>query len=135
MLHLLVGLQALVAAHHREVALAQALHAQRSLLGVPHGLSVDRHRRAVEIDPKYYAAHFQLASLLDRTNRLDEAASEYEVAAPGFRSSGDYHYRLGFVYFRLGRKDRARDSLRRAIDVAPGSRSAAKAGDLLKALH
>ena len=95
---------------------------------------VDSLRRAVEINPKYYAAHFQLASLLDRMNKLEEAASEYEVAAPGFRTSGDYHYQLGFVYFRLGRKDQARDSLRRAIDVAPGSRSAAKAGDLLRTI-
>lgn len=95
---------------------------------------VNNLRLAVEINPKYYAAHFQLASLLDRMNKLDEAASEYEVAAPGFRNSGDYHYRLGFVYFRLGRKDQARDSLRRAIEVAPGSRSAAKAGDLLRTI-
>ena len=96
--------------------------------------AIDNLRRAVEIDTKYYGAHFQLASLLDKTGKLEEAASEYEVAGPGFRASGDYHYQLGFVYFRLGRRDPARDSLRRSIEVAPGSRSAAKAGDLLKML-
>jgi len=96
--------------------------------------AIDNLRRAVEINTKYYAAHFQLASVLDKTGKLEEAASEYEVAGPGYRASGDYHYQLGFVYFRLGRRDPARDSLRRAIEVAPGSRSAAKAGDLLKML-
>jgi type IV pilus assembly protein PilF len=89
-------------------------------------------RRAVEIDPKYYQAHFELASLLDRDGKIAEAAREYEVAAPAYRNVGDYHYRLGFVYFRLGEKAKARDSLERAIAVAPGSNSAAQADELLR---
>jgi len=97
--------------------------------------AIEHLRRAVEIDPKYFAAHFNLASLLDREGKLDEAASEYEVAAIGYRDNGDFHYQLGFVYFRLDQKQRARESLRRSIQVAPGSHSAAKAGDLLKLLE
>jgi Tfp pilus assembly protein PilF len=92
-------------------------------------------RRAVEINPKYYQAHFELASTLDRMDRLAEAAQEYEVAAPGYRQSGDYYYRLGLAYFRLGEAFKARENLRRAIDVAPGSESAARAGDLLEMIH
>lgn len=89
-------------------------------------------RRAVEIDPRYHQAHFELASLLDREGQIEEAAREYEVAAPAYRSVGEYHYRLGFVYFRLGQKAKARDSLERAISVAPGSNSATQADEILR---
>jgi Tfp pilus assembly protein PilF len=92
-------------------------------------------RRAVEIDPKYYQAHFELASLLDREGQIEEAAREYEVASPGYRGVGEFHYRLGFAYFRLGERAKARESLERAISVAPGSNSAAQAGELLKLME
>jgi tetratricopeptide (TPR) repeat protein len=92
-------------------------------------------RAAVGINPKYYKAHFQLASVLERAGRFDEAAREYEVAEPGFRNNGDYFYRRGFTYFRLGRHDHARDMLSRVLTIAPGSESAARAGELLEMLE
>jgi len=94
--------------------------------------AIEALRSAVEISPRFYKAHFELASLLDREGNLDEAAREYEAATPAYRTIGEFHYRLGFVYFRLGDKGKAKDSLERAIDVAPGSNSAAQAGELLK---
>ena len=84
------------------------------------------------INPKYYTAHFELASILDRIGELAEAVREYEVSEPGYRNSGDYLYRMGFVYFRLGEEQKARDRLTRVIDVAPGSKSAEQADRLLK---
>lgn len=92
-------------------------------------------RKAVEIDPKYYRAHFELASLLDKTGALDEAVREYEVAAPEYQSSGEYHYRLGFGYFRLGDRAKARGALSRAIEVSPGSEAAARSDEVLKLLR
>jgi len=92
-------------------------------------------RRSVEINTKYYKAHYQLASLLDRTGELREAVSEYEVAAPGYLRNADYHQRLGFAYFRQGDKLKARESLRRAIDIAPGSESAARAFEVLELIE
>lgn len=92
-------------------------------------------RRSVEINTKYYKAHYQLASLLDRTGELREAVREYEVAAPGYLRSADYHQRLGFAYFRQGDRLKARASLRRAIDVAPGSESAARAFEVLELIE
>ena len=97
--------------------------------------SLTQLRRAVEINPKYYHAHFELASTLDRLDKLPEAAQEYEVAAPDYRSSGDYFYRLGLVYFRLGEGFKAKEKLRQAIDVSPGSESAARARELLGMIH
>ena len=92
-------------------------------------------RKAVELDPKFYQGHYELASLLDRTGRLDEAVRLYEVAAPGYRTDGSYHYRLGLACFRLKRTDEARKHLERVLEVAPGSENAAKADDLLKLMR
>jgi Tfp pilus assembly protein PilF len=97
--------------------------------------AVEALRRAVEINPRYYQGHFELASLLDRMGKLPEAAREYEVAEPGYSGYGDYHYRLGFAYFRLGQRDKARQSLARVLEVAPGSESAARAQELLELLN
>ncbi len=89
-------------------------------------------RKAVEIDPKYYQAHYELAARLDAAGKLEEATREYEVAAPDYRTSGEYHYRLGFAYLRLGDKARASEHLRKVLEVSPGSENAARADDLLK---
>jgi Tfp pilus assembly protein PilF len=94
--------------------------------------AVQQFRTAVEINPKFYQAHFELASTLDRLGRLAEAARMYEIAEPDYRQSAEYHYRLGFTYFRLGDKLRARGSLERARSVAPGSVSAARADEVLE---
>jgi type IV pilus biogenesis/stability protein PilW len=97
--------------------------------------AVSMFRRAVEIDPEFYLGHYELASTLESTGRLEEAAREFEVAAPGYRNSGEYHYRLGFTYMRLGNNAKARYHLNRVIEVSPGSESAAKADDLLEMMN
>lgn len=37
-------------------------------------------RRAVKMDPNNYSAHYQLAQVLQETNRLEEAKREFEIA-------------------------------------------------------
>lgn len=97
--------------------------------------AVEALRRSVGIDPKYFKAHFHLASILERVGGLLEAAREYEVAEPAFRNDGEYWYRRGFAYYRLGEEDKARESLLRVLSVAPGSESAARADELLEVLN
>jgi Tfp pilus assembly protein PilF len=92
-------------------------------------------RKAVEVDTKYYPAHYELAATLESIGKLEEAAREYVVAAPGYRNQGTYLYRLGFTYFRLGDRTRARENLSRVLEVSPGSESAAKAEELLKMME
>jgi type IV pilus biogenesis/stability protein PilW len=92
-------------------------------------------RRSVEIDPRYYRAHYELAALLERSGRVAEAAREYEVAEPGHRASGEYWYRRGMAYYRLGDRQKALDSLNRVRVVAPGSESAARADELLDIMN
>ena len=94
--------------------------------------AVESFRKSVGIDPEYHKAHFHLASALDRVGNLSEAAREYEVAEPAFKNDGEYWYRRGFAYYRLGREGHALESLQRVQVVAPGSESAARADELLE---
>lgn len=91
-------------------------------------------RQAVEIDPKFYKAHYELASELDKTGRTEEAVRLYEVAAPEFRADPTYHYRLGVVYVKMKNPEKARIHLNRVLELSPGSENAVKAADLLKVL-
>src|SRR5262245_834157 len=97
--------------------------------------AVEAMRKSVGIDPKYFKAHYHLASTLDQVGRLIEAAREYEVAEPAFRTDGEYWYRRGFAYYRLGETEKARDSLLRVRSVAPGSESASRADEILGVLN
>ena len=96
--------------------------------------AVGSFRQSVGIAPDYHKAHFHLASALDRVGKLAEAAREYEVAEPAFKNDGEYWYRRGFAYYRLGRAGNALESLQRVRVVAPGSASAARADELLELL-
>ncbi len=89
-------------------------------------------RKAVEINPKFWRGHFELASLLDKGGQLDEAAREYEVAAPDYKANGEYHYRIGLAYMKLNESAKAREHFLRCEELSPGSESASKAYDLLK---
>lgn len=89
-------------------------------------------RKAVELNPKFHRAHYELASLLDRADKLDEAVRIYEAAAPDYRNDPEFNYRIGFAYFRLGQNDRARVHLSKVLDLAPGSENAVKADEILK---
>lgn len=91
-------------------------------------------RRAVETNPKFWRAHYELASALDKAGRLDEAIREYEVAVPDYKSNAEYHYRLGLAYLKDEQPGKAREHLSRCQDLAPGSENASRALDLLKML-
>ncbi len=88
-------------------------------------------RSAVEKSPQYYAAHYELAKLLDRQDQLRDAIDEYEVAAPDFSADPTYHYRLGLAYFRDHNPEKAREHLTKVTAALPGSEKAAKAKEIL----
>lgn len=97
--------------------------------------SIAQFRRAVQIDPRYFKAHYELALALDSVGQLDEALDELIVAEPAYRADGDYWYRRGFLEFRLERAVQALDSLRRCLDVSPGSPAAAQARELMQVIQ
>jgi len=96
--------------------------------------AVKQLRRAVEINPKYWRGHFELASVLDKAGHIEEAAREYEVAAPDYKGNGEYHYRIGLAYMKLNESSKAREHFARCQELSPGSESASKAYDLMKML-
>jgi Tfp pilus assembly protein PilF len=89
-------------------------------------------RRSVEVNPKFWRGHFELASVLDKAGHLEEAAREYEVAAPDYKGNGEYHYRIGLAYMKLDQKAKAKEHFMRCQELSPGSESASKAYDLMK---
>ena len=93
--------------------------------------AIDHFRLAVQIDPRFHQAHFELALALESIGQLDEALDEMVVAEPSYRGDGEYWYRRGFLEFRSDRSHAAMESLRRCIDVSPGSPAAAKARELM----
>jgi type IV pilus assembly protein PilF len=93
--------------------------------------AIGQFRRAVQIDPRFFKAHFELALALDAVGQFEEALDEVVVAEPAYRNDGDYWYRRGFLEFRLQRPNRALESLRRCLDVSPGSPAAAQARELM----
>lgn len=95
----------------------------------------DSLRQAVGINPKFSRGHFELAGILEEAGELSAAVDEYRVAEPGYRNSADYHYRIGLAYFRLGDRLESRQHLERAVDLAPGSPVAEKAGDLIEMMR
>ncbi len=95
------------------------------------GEALDDLRRAVELKTRYYRAHFEMARVLDQLDRLEEAFTAFEAAEPGYEKDAVFHYERGKALFRGGLLTEAERMLRRAMELAPGSESAAKARELL----
>jgi tetratricopeptide (TPR) repeat protein len=65
-------------------------------------------QKAISIDARDAAAHFELGVVFDRTRSYTDAAREFEAAARLDPSDPATHYRLSRVYDRLGKGDAAR---------------------------
>ena len=91
-------------------------------------------RRSVELRPRYYLAHFEMAKILEQRERFDEALRAFETAEPGFPKNPEFLYRYGYALYRSGNEAHSRRVLERVIDLAPGSETAAKAAQLLGAI-
>lgn len=88
-------------------------------------------RQAVEVNPRFYRAHLEIARLLDGLDRSGEALPAFRVAAPGYPDDAPYHLDYGVALFRAGRYEDALEQLHRVIELAPGSSQAVKAGELI----
>jgi tetratricopeptide (TPR) repeat protein len=75
-------------------------------------------RRALELDPRHTLARYNLALVLQRTDRLKEAHAELERGL-AIDPRPELYYTEGIVYWHEGRLDRAAASLRSAVDRQP----------------
>ena len=94
--------------------LGESLDAARDLAGAEREL-----RRAVEIDPRSVLARTSLATVLQKSGRLQEAESEYRAA---LRLAPDHPpaiFNLAALLWGTGRRDEAAALYRRFLEVAP----------------
>jgi Flp pilus assembly protein TadD len=82
--------------------------------------------KALAINPNDAAAHFELGSALERTQRYAEAAREWERAAQLAPNDAATHYRLARVYDRLGKHEEARAERARHAELEEAQQQAAK---------
>lgn len=76
-------------------------------------------REAVELDPRFAEAHFNLGVAYQRIKANDKALDELREAARLRPDNADYHYAVGGAYFRVERYRHAIDSFERAIKIDP----------------
>lgn len=77
-------------------------------------------RRTIELDPSNAQALNYLGySLADRSEKLDDALRYVKRALELDAWNGAYHDSLGWVYFRMGRLEQAREPLERAAREFP----------------
>ena len=81
--------------------------------------SVAQYRKALEVDPGYAEAHFNLGNSYVVMDRLAEAEAEYEEAVGAEKKFVLAHYNLGILYEDSGRIDQAMAAYRRAVDYDP----------------
>lgn len=98
------------------------------------GEALSELRRAVGLRPRYHRAHYEMALILEELNRPREMLDALDAAAPGYDEDAEFFYRRGAAHFRLSKPERAREDLRRAIDLAPGSETARRARELLEVM-
>ncbi len=76
-------------------------------------------RRAIAVKPDYVHAHYNLAELLRKTGRSDDAIASYRRAIALKSDFAEAHHGLGQAFEVSGQPDRALESYRRALALRP----------------
>ena len=88
--------------------------------------------RALEIDPGYSSAHANMALVLERQGKLDEAVTHYSEALRFMANPAmlaQTHYRLGNLLAKRGDKAQATLHYREALRLKPDYTQAQQALD------
>ena len=64
-------------------------------------------KKAIQLDPSFPKAHFQLGNVYSDKRQYTDAISEYQQAIKLDPNVADVYYRLGQAYFHLGERDLA----------------------------
>lgn len=81
-------------------------------------------QRAIELDPAFAAAHYNLGVTFQRLESYDKAAAAYRDAIRCDPRDPDYKYALGAAYYHRGDYRRAIDWFRKALAVDDHHRQA-----------
>jgi tetratricopeptide (TPR) repeat protein len=74
-------------------------------------LAAEHARKALRVNPKSDAAHFQLAKALDRSQEWPKAAEALESAIAVNPRASSYHYLLSGIYRRLGKAKESEEQM------------------------
>ena len=74
-------------------------------------------QRAVQLDPEFAKAHFNLGILYDQIHRYPAAVASYEQVEALSPEIPVIHFRLGVAYSRVGRTQEAQTSIQKYISM------------------
>ena len=78
-----------------------------------------RFRKAIEIDPDFTLAHFDLARALGEQGKLDDAITHYREALRVRPEFAEAHHHVGRALEENGRLEEALEHYRQAVRLAP----------------
>ena len=90
------------------------------------------YRRALELQPDYASAHFNLGNLLWEAKRFPEAEVSYRRALELRPDYADAHNNLGILLQRTNRPSEAEMSYRRALELKPSAEAYCNLGGILR---
>jgi tetratricopeptide (TPR) repeat protein len=79
--------------------------------------AVNRFREAIELDPRFTEAIYNLGVTYQKLNAHDKAIDQFQLAAGLNPRDPDYYFAIGNSYFHEGRYPEAITSFERALDL------------------
>jgi tetratricopeptide (TPR) repeat protein len=76
-----------------------------------------QYRRAIEIDPAVWTAHYNLGAALQSSGRIETAVSEYRSALAINPHAAEAHHAIGSIAYLAGRLDEAMREYREALQI------------------
>lgn len=94
-------------------------------------------RKALELNPKYYRAHYELAKILSELGEMQDAIFEYKVAETNitYQRDPDFQFSFAMAYLKAGDHEKAKKQLLKVVNLAPGTPMYIKARDILDTLE
>ena len=74
---------------------------------------------AIQLDPTYEIAHYNLGKVYQKQKKWDKAAEAFEGATQRAPLNANYHYDLGEAYLEMRKIDQAEASLKKAGETDP----------------
>jgi len=81
------------------------------------GYAVEAYNKAIELKSDYAPAQFELALVLDRQGKTDEAINKMEASKTLAPKDSGVAFQLGVLYYKSSQFDKAKTELNRAISL------------------